>query len=476
MVDYPLESGSGSITVATVRPETMLADTAIAVHPDDERYTRLIGEAAILPLVGRRLPIIADEYVKTDFGTGALKITPGHDPNDFEIGRKHGLEEISVIGEDGLHDRRGLRGPDGAVEGARTVVAALRARGPRSPAPSPTRTTCRTRTARARGSSRSSRCSGSATWRSSPGRRSPRRRTARCASTPRSPWTGVYLDWLENIRPWCVSRQLWWGHQIPVWYRGEETHCGMDAAGGRGLGARPRRARHVVLLGAVAVRHARLARGDARAARLLPDRRALHGARHHLPLGRADGDVRASSSPASCRSPTCRSTRSSRRPTAGGCRSRSAPASTRSTRSTSTAPTRCASACWRCPRPRTCASPRSGCSQGRDLANKLWNASRLILLRRAGGRGAVGRAGGDGRGPLDPRRGWSASPARTEELIDGFELSARGARALRLLLVRAVRLVPRAGQAAPVRRDVDRRRSRPRCCSASTACCACCTR
>ena len=100
-IDYPLASGSGAITVATVRPETMLADTAIAVHPDDERYARLVGENAILPLVGRRLQIIADEYVKPEFGTGALKITPGHDPNDFEIGRRHGLEQISVIGEDG---------------------------------------------------------------------------------------------------------------------------------------------------------------------------------------------------------------------------------------------------------------------------------------------------------------------------------------------------------------------------------------
>src|SRR5436190_21535194 len=100
-VDYPLESGSGSITIATVRPETILADTAIAVHPDDDRYTRLIGEAAILPIVGRRLPIIAEEYVDIGFGTGALKITPGHDPNDFEIGRRQGLEEITVIGEDG---------------------------------------------------------------------------------------------------------------------------------------------------------------------------------------------------------------------------------------------------------------------------------------------------------------------------------------------------------------------------------------
>src|SRR5437764_10472435 len=100
-VDYPLESGSGSITIATVRPETILADTAIAVNPADDRYTRLIGETAILPIVGRRLPIIADDYVDPEFGTGALKITPGHDPNDFEIGRRHGLPEVTVIGEDG---------------------------------------------------------------------------------------------------------------------------------------------------------------------------------------------------------------------------------------------------------------------------------------------------------------------------------------------------------------------------------------
>ena len=89
------------MTVATVRPETMLADTAVAVNPDDERYRDIVGKTAILPLVGSRLPVIADEYVKPEFGTGALKITPGHDPNDFEIGRRHGLEEITVIGEDG---------------------------------------------------------------------------------------------------------------------------------------------------------------------------------------------------------------------------------------------------------------------------------------------------------------------------------------------------------------------------------------
>src|SRR3954468_8674869 len=130
-VDYPLESGRGSVTVATVRPETMLADTAIAVHPDDDRYTRLIGETAILPLVGRRLKIIADEYVKPEFGTGALKITPGHDPNDFEIGRAHGLEEITVIGEDGRMTAAageafaGL----GTEEAREQVLAALKAEG-----------------------------------------------------------------------------------------------------------------------------------------------------------------------------------------------------------------------------------------------------------------------------------------------------------------------------------------------------------
>src|SRR5215210_6438270 len=127
--DYALASGGGSITVATARPETMLADTAIAVHPDDARYTRLIGETAILPLVGRRLPIIADPYVLPEFGTGALKITPGHDPNDFEIGRAHGLDEIVVIGEDGLMSPAAGERFAGmtVLEAREAVVAALRA-------------------------------------------------------------------------------------------------------------------------------------------------------------------------------------------------------------------------------------------------------------------------------------------------------------------------------------------------------------
>ena len=155
-IDYPLADGDGSITVATVRPETMLADTAVAVNPDDERYARPGRAQVILPLVGRRLKVIADEYVKPEFGTGALKITPGHDPNDFEIGRRHGLEEVSVIGEEGLHDRGGrpLRGADGRRGAQRKVVEALEEEGRIAQAASPTRTPCRSRTAPASGSSR----------------------------------------------------------------------------------------------------------------------------------------------------------------------------------------------------------------------------------------------------------------------------------------------------------------------------------
>ena len=113
-IDYPVEDSDAVLTVATVRPETMLGDTAVAVNPADERYGHLVGSHCILPLVGRRLPIIADEHVDPEFGTGALKITPGHDMNDFEMGRKHGLTEISVIGPDGRMNERGgrVRGQD----------------------------------------------------------------------------------------------------------------------------------------------------------------------------------------------------------------------------------------------------------------------------------------------------------------------------------------------------------------------------
>jgi valyl-tRNA synthetase len=235
MVDYPLASGSGSVTVATVRPETMLADTAIAVNPSDERYTRLIGEEAILPLVGRRLRIVGDEYVKADFGTGALKITPGHDPNDFEIGRKHGLEQISAIGEDGrMTDAAGERFAGLTVDDAqRAVVKALRAEGLLSGTQPYVHDVPHSHR-----SGRRIEPLVSLQWFCDMGRLAGPAIAAvkdgRLRFHPESPWTGVYLDWLESIRPWCVSRQLWWGHQLPVWYRGDETHVGAEAPDGDG--------------------------------------------------------------------------------------------------------------------------------------------------------------------------------------------------------------------------------------------------
>src|SRR5215218_5258273 len=235
MIDYPLESGSGSVTIATVRPETMLADTAIAVNPSDERYSRLIGEVAVLPLVGRRLPIIADDYVDPEFGTGALKITPGHDQSDFEIGRRQRLEEISVIGEDGrITDAaperfRGME-VDEALE---AVVAELREQGLISGTQPYVHDVPHSHR-----SGRRVEPLISLQWFCDMDKLAqPAIEVVRDGTIkfhPEKPWTGVYLNWLENIRPWCISRQLWWGHQLPVWYRSDETYVGESAPTGEG--------------------------------------------------------------------------------------------------------------------------------------------------------------------------------------------------------------------------------------------------
>jgi len=223
-IDYPLESGSGAITIATVRPETMLADTAIAVHPDDDRYKRLIGETAVLPLVGRKLTIIADEYVKPEFGTGALKITPGHDPNDFEIGRQHGLEQIVVIGEDGRMIDPAPERFVGmtALECRDAVVSELRQDGLVKRVQQLTHTVPHSH----RSGERIEPLISLQWFMRMDQLAAPAIEAVNDGRVKFHPdrWAKVYRDWMENIRPWCISRQLWWGHQIPVWYRnGSET-------------------------------------------------------------------------------------------------------------------------------------------------------------------------------------------------------------------------------------------------------------
>ena len=232
-IDYDLEGG-GKVTVATVRPETMLADTAVAVNPQDDRYRDLVGRTAILPLVGRRLPVVTDEYVKTDFGTGQLKITPGHDPNDFEIGRRHGLDVVTVIGEDGRMTAEAGERFAGlpVLETREAVVAALEAEG-RIAGREPHRHAVPF----SHRSGKRIEPLVSLQWFMRMDELARPAIDAVASGRVRIHPEGqrqVYLDWMENIRPWCISRQLWWGHQLPVWYRGEATYVGTTPPEGEG--------------------------------------------------------------------------------------------------------------------------------------------------------------------------------------------------------------------------------------------------
>ncbi len=221
-IRYPLVDGSGYITIATTRPETMLGDTAVAVHPEDERYRHLIGKKVRLPLIGREIPIIADEHVKRDFGAGALKITPGHDKNDFEIGQRHGLPIINIMNPDGTINENG--GPYAGLdrfEARKRIVEDLRAQGLLEKV-EPYRHTVPI-------SSRSKAIIEpmlSRQWfvrmkpLAEPAIEAVRRGEIRFHPER---WANEYFRWMENIRDWCISRQIWWGHRIPVWYYTDEN-------------------------------------------------------------------------------------------------------------------------------------------------------------------------------------------------------------------------------------------------------------
>jgi valyl-tRNA synthetase len=220
---YPVVDGEGAhIVVATTRPETMLGDVAVAVHPEDERYRDLIGREIDLPLTGRRIPIVADDFVDPAFGTGAVKVTPAHDPNDFDLGRRHGLPALSVMTPDAaMSDAapEAFRGLD-RFEARGAVVEAFRELGLLEKVEDHQHAV-----------PHCYRCNTVVEPRLSEQwfvRMKPLAEPALAASrdgrirfTPER-WTKVYDHWLENIRDWCISRQLWWGHRIPVWYcRGE---------------------------------------------------------------------------------------------------------------------------------------------------------------------------------------------------------------------------------------------------------------
>ncbi|AFZ31327.1 valyl-tRNA synthetase [Gloeocapsa sp. PCC 7428] len=221
---YPLSDGSGYVEVATTRPETMLGDTAVAVNPNDDRYKHLIGKTLTLPILNREIPIIADELVEMEFGTGCVKVTPAHDPNDFEMGKRHDLPFINIMNKDGtLNENAGpFQGQDRFVarknvvqqletdgvlvkveEYKHTVPYSDRGKVPVEPLLS-TQWFVKIRPLADR------------TLEFLDQRNSPEFIPQR--------WTKVYRDWLVNLKDWCISRQLWWGHQIPAWYAVSETN------------------------------------------------------------------------------------------------------------------------------------------------------------------------------------------------------------------------------------------------------------
>ncbi len=216
---YPLKDGSGSIVVATTRPETMLGDTAVAVHPDDERYQHMIGKMLVLPVVGREIPVIADEYVEREFGSGAVKITPAHDPNDFEVGRRHNLPQVLVMDESGtMNANAGIYEGLDRFECRKKLVADLKESGVLERIEEHVHQV-----------GHSERTGAviepylSTQWFV---KMKPLAEVAIAAQKADGEGVNfvperfekIYLHWIENVRDWCISRQLWWGHRIPAWH------------------------------------------------------------------------------------------------------------------------------------------------------------------------------------------------------------------------------------------------------------------
>ena len=214
---YPFKDGSGYLELATTRPETLLGDTAVAVNPNDERYKDVVGKTLILPLVHREIPVVADDYVETDFGTGVVKITPAHDPNDFEVGLRHNLEVINVLTPDAkiTDDYPKYAGMD-RYEARKAIVEDLKAEGTLVEVEDYSHNVG---TCYRCGTTVEPRVSKQWFVKMKP-LAGPAIDAVKNGDTRFIPqrFEKVYFHWLENIRDWCISRQLWWGHRIPAWY------------------------------------------------------------------------------------------------------------------------------------------------------------------------------------------------------------------------------------------------------------------